>query len=417
MRDLLLGQTPHDWDIATSATPEEMLSVFDAYKTLEIGQNGAKHGTITVIMAHSSIEVTTFRQDGTYSDGRRPDSVCFSRTLENDLARRDFTINAMCLAENGDIIDLFSGRQDLKNGIIRAIGTPDCRFREDSLRILRALRFAASLGFEIEPQTANSMRCHAGLLSTLSAERMRAELEKLLCAPNCTQVLLTYREIIFSVLPELRPTSGRIQQADYYCEDVYTHIAHAVRVAPPRALLRMALLLTGIGKPVCTDGNGHFFGHTAQNAALAEDILRRLKFSNAARERVLFLVQQQDLPLYEADQIEMKKLLSKYSFEAIRDLLAVQRADVMAQQSDIAKQRLAHLDRTEHLLQSIAAQQPPLNRAQLAVSGRDLIAAGILPGPQLGALLNLLLQRVLEEALPNEAGVLLAYVRAYQLAE
>lgn len=408
VRDLLLGHVPHDWDIATSATPAEMLLIFERFRTLEIGRNGAKHGTITIIVDHTPVEVTTFRQDGTYSDGRRPDSVCFSRDLECDLARRDFTINAMCLGENGGIIDLFGGQQDLQKGIIRAIGIPDRRFDEDALRILRALRFAAVLGFEIEPQTAGSMLRHVGRLAGLSAERVRAELEKLLCAPDCRRVLLAHREIIFTILPELRSLSRLTPCADHCCDDAYVHTVYAVEAAPPQALLRMALLLHDIGKPLCSDNCEYFDSYLAQSAPLIETILRRLKFGNVARTRILFLVRRQNLPLCDADRVGMKKLISKYGFAALHDLLALQRADALAQ-PDISRNRLAHMEEAERLMQRIAVQRPPLNRFQLAVSGRDLIAAGIAPGPQMGALLELLLQKVLEEELPNEATALLGY--------
>ncbi|WMJ82653.1 CCA tRNA nucleotidyltransferase [Oscillospiraceae bacterium LTW-04] len=411
VRDLLLGNTPHDWDITTSATPTEMLAVFSGFRMLKIGQGAAKHGTITVVIDHTPIEVTTFRQDGTYSDSRRPDSVCFSRAIETDLARRDFTINAMCLGEDDSIIDLFGGQQDLQKGIIRAIGAPERRFGEDALRILRALRFAAVLGFVIEPQTAGSMLQHTGQLAALSAERIRAELEKLLCAPDCARVLMEYHEIIFAVFPELKPTLGLEQRKDYHCYDVYAHTAHAVGFAPPESVLKVALLLHDIGKPLCADGHGHFYGHAAQSAKLAEVVLRRLKFGNTAREQILFLVQRHDLSLCDADKIKIKKLLSKYGFAAMRRLLLVQKADIMAQRPDMRQERLAGLERVECLMQSIAAQRLPLNRSELVVSGRDIIAAGVSQGPQLGVLLDLLLQKVLDETLPNEAEALLEYVR------
>lgn len=411
VRDLLLGNIPHDWDIATSATPTEMLVAFSSFRTLEIGQSAAKHGTITVVIDHTPVEVTTFRQDGTYSDSRRPDSVQFSRSIETDLARRDFTINAMCLDEDGGIIDLFGGQQDLKTGIIRAIGTPDRRFGEDSLRILRALRFAAVLGFFIEPQTAESMLRHAGQLAALSAERISAELVKLLCAPDCVRVLLNYRKIIFEVLPELNPVSGLVQRENSYCYDVYEHAAHAVGFAPPEFVLRVALLLHDIGKPLCSDVSEHFYRHAAQSVKLAEEILRRLRLGNIMRAQILFLVQWYDLPLCDADKITIKKLLSKYGVEPMRRLILVQKADIMARRLDIAQERLARLEEVERLMQSIVSQQTPLSRSELAISGRDIIAAGIMPGRQLGAMLDLLLEKVLEETLPNDTGALLEYVR------
>lgn len=411
VRDLLLGNIPHDWDIATSATPTEMLAAFSSFRTLEIGQSAAKHGTITVVIDHTPVEVTTFRQDGTYSDSRRPDSVKFSRSIETDLSRRDFTINAMCLDEDGGIIDLFGGQQDLKAGIIRAIGTPDRRFGEDALRILRALRFAAVLGFFIEPQTADSMLRHAEQLAALSAERISAELEKLLCAPDCVRVLLDYRKIIFAVLPELNPISGLVQREDSYCYDVYEHAAHAVGFAPPEFVLRVALLLHDIGKPLCSDGSGHFYGYAAQSVKSTEKVLGRLRLGNIVRAQILFLVEWYDLPLYDADEIRIKKLLSKYGVEAMRRLILVQKADIMARRLDIAQERLARLEEVECLMQSIVSQQIPLSRSELAISGRDIIAAGVMPGPQLGAMLDLLLQKVLEETVPNDTGALLEYVR------
>ncbi len=397
VRDLLLGTPPNDWDITTSATPDEMLAVFKNFRTLEIGQSGVKHGTVTVILDHVPIEVTTFRQDGIYSDGRRPDNVQFSRALEDDLARRDFTINALCLEETGGIIDLYGGRRDLQQKLIRAIGVPDRRFQEDALRILRALRFAAVLGFEIEPQTAASMRRHIGLLAALSAERVRAELEKLLCAPDCTRVLLEYQAIFFAIMPELRPMPGMAH--------LYTHAVRAAGAAPAQVPVRMALLLHDLAGPLYADGRGR----AAQSAKLAESILRRLKFGNNARAQILFLVQHCGLPLGDMDTIQIKRLLSKHGFKAMRNLLALQRADILAGETDIAEERLVHVRQAEGVVQSIAAQQLPLTRGELAVSGRALIAMGVQPGPQIGVLLDLLLQRVLEEELPNEPAALLNY--------
>lgn len=412
VRDLLLGITPHDWDIATSATPAEMLTVFSDFKTLEIGQSAAKHGTITVVIDHTPVEVTTFRQDGAYSDSRRPDSVQFSRSIETDLVRRDFTINAMCLDENGSIIDLFGGQEDLKKRIIRAIGLPDRRFSEDALRILRALRFAAVLGFFIEPQTGASMFRLAGQLEALSAERIRAEFEKLICAPDCVRVLVDYRKIIFAILPELQPVSELAQQEDYNCDDnIYEHAVRAVGAAPSDVVLRMALLLHDIGKPLCSVGSGSTYGHVAQSTMLADNILRRLKYGNAIRAQILFLIQRQDLLLYETDKIKIKKLLSKYGVEAMQRLALAQKADMMAQRPYMAQEGLTRLEEVECLMQSIVSQQTPLSRFELAVSGKDIIAAGVMPGPQLGTLLDLLLQKVLEETLPNDADALLEYVR------
>lgn len=411
VRDLLLGKTPHDWDIATSATPAEMLVVFSGLQTLEIGQSAVRHGTVTVMLDRTPVEVTTFRQDGPYSDGRRPDNVHFSSKLADDLARRDFTINAMCLGEDGGIIDLFGGREDLSAGIIRAIGMPDCRFSEDALRILRALRFAAVLGFSIDPQTEGGMLRHIEKLAVLSAERVRGELEKLLCAPDCTRVLLQYHAVIFAVLPELRILSGPIERKAAQDHDAYAHAARAVGAAPDDLPIRIALLLHDIGRPPCADDDGRFLDYSARSAVLSDGILRRLKFSNAVREHILFLVRHRALPLDEADRITMKRLMSKHGAAALGDLLAVQRADAMARPDSL--DRLTRLGSAQCLMQDILSRQPPLHRTQLAISGRDLISAGFAPGPQLGVLLERLLQQVLEEALPNEPAALMEYAAAH----
>lgn len=413
VRDLMRGVTPHDWDIATSATPNEMLNVFADFRALRLGQAGAKHGTITVIMDHTPVEITTFRADGEYSDGRRPDSVSFSRELEDDLARRDFTINAMCLGEDGGIIDMFGGRQDLKNGVIRAIGDPNRRFQEDALRILRALRFAALFKFMIEENTAKSLLKHAKRLDMLASERVSSELIKLLCAPNCVQVMLKYSEVICTVIPELKPAIGLHQREDYHCYDVYEHIIRSVSFAPCEPVLRLAMLMHDVGKPFCADGEGHFYKHAAEGVKLSEKILKRLGLGKAMRDRILFLVKHHDLPIYPADSIKIKKLLSKYGEPALRQLLAVQKADVKAQRADIAVERSKQLQEVEQLLVSVLDEHPALTLSQLAVSGKDLMNIGVPQGPELGMLLNMLLSKVVTEQLPNKAEALLDYTKEY----
>lgn len=387
VRDLLLGNMPNDWDIATSAAPHEILDTFSHLKAFEPGQNAARFGTIAVMTDNVRVEVTTFRLDGRYTDGRRPDSVRFSRNLQDDLARRDFTINAMCLGEDSEIIDLFGGQRDLKAGVIRAIGVPDCRFKEDALRILRALRFAATLGFVIEPQTKAAMLHNSSRLSSLSAERVRSELEKLLCAKDFANVMLQYRQIILAVLPELQESpKNAISHRGHGCDE-YARAIRAAGVTPVSLPIRLAILF-GTNRQLCS-------------AELTDGVMRRLKFSNTVRKRVIFLVSHRDLPLNNLDRIAVKRLLSKHDADALKDLIEMQRGDIMTLQADV-KQQLARLEKTESLFEDILSEQTVLGLKQLAVSGRELIELGIEPGPRLGEILETLLQAVIDETLPNE---------------
>jgi len=410
VRDILLGGNPHDWDITTSATPDEMLEIFKDLRLAPVSSGGIKHGTVTVIIDHSPIEVTTFRCDGEYSDGRRPDSVGFSRELSDDLCRRDFTVNAMCIDENGDIVDMFGGRQDLSDRIIRAIGDPDRRFKEDALRILRALRFSASLGFEIEEKTAESMFANADRLTLLAKERIGSELVKLICAPHFLDTALKYKQLLCLVLPELSPMIGMYQREDYHCCDVYEHTVRAAAAAPADSTLRLAMLLHDIGKPACSDGKGHFHRHESVGAEIAEDILKRFNISKAQRERVLMLIARHSIPISN-DRIKLKKLLSKYGEPALFQLLEVKRADCMAQRPEIAAARLAELEKIRSALLELVSETPVLTLSQLAISGNDLKALGMTPSPQMGQLLNEMLKLVIAEQLPNDREQLTEYAK------
>lgn len=412
VRDMLRGCEPHDWDITTSATPDEMKKVFSGLRIAPNGSGGEKHGTVTVVIDHEPIEVTTFRLDGEYSDGRRPDSVGFSRNLSDDLCRRDFTINAICIDEQGGIIDLFDGKGDLKRRVIRAIGDPDKRFCEDALRILRALRFAAAFGFEIEPETRKSIFKNIPRLDLLARERVADELLKLICAPDCLRILLQYSEVICRVLPELAPAVGMHQRQDYHCYDVYGHIMHSVAAAPADGTLRLAMLLHDIGKPSCADGEGHFHRHEQAGVDMAKDILKRLNCGKARRERVLFLIERHSLPLYPADRLRIRKLMAKYGEQAVDDLFEVQLADVKAQRPEIAQSRIAELEKARKLFEEERSLKPALTIKQLKIGGRDLIELGMTPSPQMGRLLSEMLRLVIEEKLPNERQPLLEYAKS-----
>ncbi len=407
VRDLLRGVTPHDWDIATSAFPEEMKVVFAGERLVE---TGLRHGTLTVIFDRIPVEITTFRADGAYSDGRRPDAVRFTRSLEEDLSRRDFTINALCLDEGDTVIDLFGGQSDLARGILRCIGDPNRRFEEDALRLLRALRFAASFGFAIEEGTAAALEAQLPRLSLLAAERVLSELEGLLCAPDAARVLLCYPEVVSVLLAPLGGLIGLGQPPRYHCYDGYAHSVHAMAATPPVFALRLAALLHDIGKPSCDDHQGHFYGHERVGAELADGLLFRFRCSTALRERVVRLVRLHHLPL-SAERSRLRRLLANYGEPTLLDLLAVQRSDAMAHAEKAAKERLAELDRFEQALVALLAERPALTLGQLAVDGNDLLALGFSRGRALGETLRFLLFEVIAERLPNEKGTLLEAAR------
>ena len=286
VRDALRGITPKDYDITTSALPEETKSVFRDWRVIE---TGIQHGTITVVMDGMPLEITTYRTEGTYSDNRHPDSVSFTASLREDVARRDFTMNAIAYSPTRGMIDHFGGAEDIRRGIIRCVGDPATRFREDALRMMRGIRFASVLGFAIEKNTAAAIHENKERIPTVSAERIRVELTKLLCGANVKNVLMDWWDVIGTVIPEILPMHGFDQKTPYHIYDVWEHTAVAVSNIPPDPHLRLCALLHDIGKPPSffTDekGVGHFYGHPAVSARMTEEILARLKYDNATRRR------------------------------------------------------------------------------------------------------------------------------------
>ena len=408
VRDCMMGLAPADYDVATSATPEETLRVFAGERVVE---TGVKHGTVTVLTGGASVEVTTFRVDGAYSDARRPDAVTFTPSLPADLARRDFTVNAMAWDEREDLlIDPYGGAADVERRVIRCVGDPDTRFREDALRILRALRFAAVLDFSIEAETAAALRRNAPLLEKVSAERVNVELCKLLCGRNVRAVLLEYGDVLGVPIPEILPMRGFDQHNPYHIYDVWGHAAAAVESAPPTVVLRLAALLHDIGKPPCftlDEGGGHFYGHAKIGAEMADTILRRLRFDTATRERVVMLVREHCG--FELTERAVKRALNRLGPEAYFELSALMRADNLAQ-SPALRHRQAWIDAMERLGRDILEKETCFSLKDLAVNGDDLIAAGYAPGPALGAALKLLLDAVIDGRAENEKSALLAYL-------
>jgi len=406
VRDSLLGKAPGDWDICTSALPEEMQQVFAGEHVVE---TGLRHGTLTVVLDHVPYEITTYRLDGAYTDHRHPDSVSFVTDLSEDLARRDFTINAMACDESGEIVDLYGGREDLSARLIRCVGDPSARFEEDALRVLRALRFASVLDFEIEPVTALAVRAQYRTLENVAAERKRVELVKLLCGPGAGRILREYTDVFAFLIPPLAPCIGYNQDNPHHLYTVYEHIVRAVENVPPDPVLRMTMLLHDVGKPAArtTDekGIGHYFGHQDLSARMAAKVLEDYRFDRASAERICRLVAAHDIPL-DPDRKIMLRRLKKFGEEDLRALFVIHRADRIAtgtRNPDHATDRMHELS---DALDALLAEHPCYSLKTLAVNGRDLTALGY-TGPEVGKTLDRLLNKVIDGALPNDRDALL----------
>ena len=407
VRDGLLGKTPLDWDICTSARPEETAALFAPFRVVE---TGIKHGTVTVLIDGRAMEITTFRTEQGYADGRHPDEVAFVRRLDDDLARRDFTVNAMVYDRDGSVIDLFGGQADLAAGLIRCVGEPSRRFGEDALRILRALRFAAKLDFQVEPKTADAVHRQRELLLKISPERIFAELRGLLCGVAAGRVLREFSDVIFTVLPELAPEYNFRQHSPYHIHDVWTHTTMAVNAVPPEAALRLAMLFHDAGKPetyfLDDQGVGHFYGHADVSAAIADSALRRLRCDNATRQEVVFLIRHHDAPPPQTEK-SARRLLIKLGEDACRKLISCWRADSSDRADDVRERNLAAFSQTERLMEDILARESCFSLRDLALSGKDLLALGMTPGPDVGRTLEALFREVTEKGVSNDRETLL----------
>lgn len=414
VRDLLRDVEPHDWDICTSALPEETERCFADRRVIE---TGLKHGTVTVLEEGEPYEITTYRTEGPYSDSRHPDFVCFVPNLEEDLARRDFAMNAIAMDLEGNLRDPFGGADDIKAGLIRCVGEPDRRFREDGLRVMRALRFAAVFGYEIEEQTAQAVHENRTMLDRVAAERINTELCKLLVGKGAGNALRQYPDVFCQFWPQLGPLVTLEQNNPWHCWGGWEHTIHAMEGAPTDVTLRLAMLLHDIGKPACksTDENGtdHFYGHPAVSAQLAEQMLRALKFDNKTRDRVVLLVERHDAQLPPRSQV-IRRWLGLLGPEAFFQLLDVKRADSMGQASEKVRNRLTELDEIKAKAEQILAERQCLTLKDLAVDGRDVIAAGIRPGPEVGRVLEGLLERVLSREISNNRMDLLMLIDCEQ---
>ena len=412
VRDSLRGITPHDWDLTTSAPPEEIERIFADYQTVSVGK---KYGTVAVIVEGELYEITTYRIDGEYSDSRHPDEVRFSDRLSDDLARRDFTVNAMAYNDEDGLVDLYGGQQDLSNGVIRCVGDPTQRFSEDALRILRALRFAATLGFTIEPDTSDAILRQRKLLSDIAGERIREELLKLLCGDHAAFVLRRYRSVIAVFIPELKGTFDFEQNSKHHNRDVYRLTVAAVHNIEPLPLLRVTMLFHDIGKPLAqtTDkyGMSHYKNHPKIGAAMTREILRRLCMSSAFIDEVCTLIRWHD-ERFVPDAVMLKGYLKRLGVEIMQALMLIQHADILAQSKYMREEKLRTLSAVSDELNRIIAAGECYSLRQLAVNGSDLIHIGVGSGVRIGKTLDLLLDKVIAGELPNDKEALLAYAKS-----
>ncbi len=405
VRDHLLGIKPQDYDLCTAATPDKLKELFSDFPLV---LSGEKHGTVGVVFQKEVLEITTFRTEGTYEDGRHPDWVEFVPDLEADLSRRDFTTNAIAYNPNEGYIDPFIGICDLQAGILRAVGNPEVRFTEDALRILRGVRFAVRFGFSVDKATLQAMFSLKEKMDSLAVERVFSELCKLLPLLKARDILL-FQPILTHILPELAPCVGFCQHSPHHAYDVLTHTAYVVENTPNDLALRWAALLHDTGKPAVftldENGRGHFYSHAQESARLAENALRRLKAPTALREEVVSLVNHH-MDLWEADEKVLRRQLSKHGVAACKKRLALQRADYLSK--GIPGDN-AHLDfdGVARLIEKLEAENACLSLSDLAVKGKDLMDLGFAANPRLGQALETLLALVLDEELPNEKEALL----------
>lgn len=410
VRDSILNRKPEDWDITTSAKPEQVKRIFR--RTVD---TGIEHGTVTVLIGKDGFEVTTYRVDGLYEDGRHPKEVTFTSRLEEDLKRRDFTINAMAYNDDERLVDAFGGMRDLNYHLIRCVGDPKERFSEDALRILRAVRFSAQLAFPIEPETAEAIKSLAPNLEKISAERIQAELVKLLVSDHPERIQDACElGITKVVLPEWDDMVGVKQNTPHHKYDVAAHTVHALQNVKNDKVLRLTMLFHDMGKPVMktTDENGrdHFKGHAIASEQIAKTVMKRLKFDNDTIRKVTKLVAYHDYRM-EPTGANVRRAMHEIGVELFPYYLAVRLADTKAQSSYERRGKLENIIQIRELYRNALRNKECVTLKDLAVTGTDLINLGIAPGKKLGTLLNELLDMVIEDPAWNQKGKLCDYVK------
>ena len=402
VRDYLLGKPEKDIDITTSAKPETVEEILKQ-NNIKVVETGLQHGTVTAVLNGEPYEITTFRKDGEYKDNRRPESVSFVDDVKEDLSRRDFTINAMAYNHKEGIVDLFGGKKDIDNQVIRAVGNADLRFKEDALRIMRALRFSATLCFDIEESTKKAIFDNMYLLDNIAKERIFTELKKLLEGDNALQVLDAYKEVIGVVIPELKPAFDCVQNNPWHIYNVYDHIIHAVDAAPKDEIIRLTMLLHDIGKPSVktTDEKGidHFKFHAPVGADIAKKVLKRFKVSNEVYDKVTTLIRYHQ-GVENVDDIRVKRWLAKIGADYTKALFKVRISDLYAHNPDKIGYELKKLNELLIELDEIVAAGEAFKISDLAVNGNDLIALGY-KGKEIGEKLNEILMLVVDDRLNN----------------
>lgn len=418
VRDSILDLIPHDWDVCTSALPEEVKHIFIQDRVVE---TGIKYGTVTVIIGEEKAEVTTFRTESSYSDRRRPELVGFVGDVEEDLSRRDFTINAIAYNKKRGLVDPFGGEDDIKRGLIRCVGDPKERFGEDALRIMRALRFASVYGYRLDGAAAREIRSQRHTLMEIAAERIGEELVKILCGNYCEQVLLDFPEVLTTVIPEIGPMVGFKQYNPHHEFDVWTHTVKSIAMVPPNRLLKLTMLFHDIGKPVSftrdKKGVGHFYGHANVSERIAGEVLRRLKVDRKTIDTVLELVKHHGTPIESTDR-SIKKWLNRLGEEKLRLLMHVRRADRLAkraQLSDSHRAEIEEIDMCEEKIDDVISSGNCFALKDLAIDGKDLLELGFKPGPHMGKTLDHLLSKVMDGDLPNDRNLLMQHIESSNL--
>lgn len=408
VRDYLLGRPINDFDVATSALPEEMLEIFKDYKTVD---NGIKHGTVAVVSENKLVEVTTFRSDGTYTDSRRPDSVSFERNIEEDLARRDFTINAMAYRKSEGIIDLYGGQEDLKNRLIRCVGNPHRRFSEDALRIMRGMRFASVLGFRIEEETLSAMLETKNLLQKIAKERITSEFRGMLLGESVYDVLMSCREIIYELIPELCIEDSYIMKK-YPDITLWEHTVKSVSMSK-NLCERLCMLLHDVAKPSCmvmVDDKEKYPNHAEKGAEIAKEILSRFRFEKIVNTEVLKLIKNHSIRFPKA-LADMRRFVRDFGYDFTKDWLDIKYSDVFSKPHKESTAQLYY--NAIRFFDEIDEKKLCCIISELNISGDDLKKFGIV-GKNIGIVLNKLLEDVISENCKNKREVLLKQALLYK---
>ena len=410
LRDILMGREVHDFDVTSSAKPQEVMSVFADFKVIP---TGLKHGTVTVLIEDEPIEITTFRSESGYSDGRHPDSVNFAASVIEDLGRRDFTMNAMAYRINGQLVDLFGGQEDIANKLVRTVGEASERFSEDGLRILRAIRFAAVFGFDVAAETRRAIHELGYMIEKVSEERIASEFNKILLSNKPSKYLREYKDILCIFIPELKACIGFNQRNHHHVYDVFEHTIRVVDNTQARLSLRLAALFHDISKPLCfelgSDGEGHFYGHASKSAEMAEEILKRLKYDSVTISQVCILIKYHDHQIENSDRI-IKRMLQRLGEEAFCALLDIKRADNFGQ-SEKFRYRQEILQEIEDSARKIIAEKACFSLKDMVLKGNDLIDLGVSQGPEVGRILEMLLDKVISGEIKNDRQELITYLK------